>query len=196
MLPLVLRFDRHPNLPSTRQIKKTLKLPYRPPALRALDLFAGCKRQRADADTERGLAEVATWVYRLQMTLQTLDGELETIQEADIRERIDRCRAEDDLDAFTVERRQATAQHLERLLEHREAIVTERGRTNALADYALAFLEEARAGLAVARELPGEAVPDRLVEVLGRLRTQAREGDNRRRTQRELEQLHPTAVAS
>ena len=66
------------------------------------------------------------------------------------------------------------------------AIQTERQRTEALVDYALAFLEEARAGLAIARELPGEASPDRLPEVLGRLRDHATEGDVRRRTNREM----------
>ena len=91
---------------------------------------------------------------------------------------------------------QATAEHLKRLLEHRAAIAVERGRTDALVEYALAFLEEARAGLAVARELPGEAIPDRLPEVLGRLRTQARDGDARRRTVRELDRLDKQAKGS
>jgi hypothetical protein len=190
LLPLVLRFDRHPRLPTLRQIQRTLRLPYRPPAFRALDLFGSCRKQMADADTRRGLAEVATWVYRLQMTLQTLDIELEAIDERSILERIETCEAiEEGEDSFTVERRQATAKHLRRLLEHRAAMGVERRRTEALADYALAFLEEARAGLAVARALPGEEIPDRLVEVLGKLRSQAQDGDVRRRTARELDRL-------
>jgi hypothetical protein len=71
-------------------------------------------------------------------------------------------------------------------MEHRHLIDIERQRTHALVEYALAFLEEVRAGLAVARELPGEAIPERLSEVLGRLRGQAKAGDARRRTAREM----------
>jgi hypothetical protein len=133
------------------------------------------------------MAEVATWVFRLQQTLQTLDHELESIDVVEIRQRIAACEdLNETADAFTRERKKATAVHLNRLLDHRKAIEIERGRTEAMVDYALAYLEEARAGLAVARELPGEAVPDRLSEVLDRLRSQAKEGDARRRTAREM----------
>ena len=126
------------------------------------------------------------------MTLQTLDREVETIRPAEVQARIERCQSGETADPFTAERQKATISHLERLLEHRAAIVQERERTGAIVDYALAFLEEARAGLAVARELPGEAVPDRLATVLHRLRSQAREGDNRRRTKREIDDLDQT----
>ena len=133
------------------------------------------------------MAEVATWVFRLQITLQALDNELSHIDPDQVRARIESNRnLGPEVDEFTRERRAATAQHLERLLQHRQAIEIEKSRTDALVDYALAFLEEARAGLAVARELPGETTPERLPEVLRRLRASAQEGDARRRTAREL----------
>ncbi|MEZ4237499.1 MAG: hypothetical protein R3F59_15405 [Myxococcota bacterium] len=190
LVPVALRFDQAPQLPSAREIQKALRIAYRPPVFRALDLYQGAQGQAPDRDTRRGMAEVATWVFRLQSTLQTLDNELAQIDPDQVAARIAQNRAVDpDADEFTRERRQATAGHLERLLEHRRAIQIERGRTEALVDYALAFLEEARAGLAVARELPGEASPDRLPEVLHRLRASAQEGDARRRTARELGQM-------
>ncbi len=187
LLPVAIRFDTMPQLPSARVIRRSLRVAYRRPVFKAIDLFNGSRKQAREADTRRGLAEVATWVFRLQTTIQALDVELESIDPVDIQQRIVACEelaASDD--PFTRERRQATASHLQRLLEHRSAMEVERGRNEALVDYALAFLEEARAGLAVARELPGEAVPDRLPTVLERLRSQAREGDARRRTVREM----------
>ncbi len=187
MLPVAYRFDQLPSLPSARQIRRLLRVAYRRPVFKAIELYRGSHRSAPDVETRRGMAEVATWVFRLQQTLQTLDKELESIDPVEIGQRIAAC--EDlpaDVDQFTKERRMATATHLNRLLEHRKAIDVERGRTEALVEYALAFLEEARAGLAVARELPGEAVPDRLPEVLDRLRSQAKEGDARRRTAREM----------
>jgi len=132
------------------------------------------------------LAEVATWVYTLQLTLQTHDEALNTSDVPDVQRRIQACNADDGIDAFTKDRQMATAKHLQRLLEHRQALTKERRRTLSLVDYALAFLEEVSAGLAIARQLPGEATPDRLPEVLERLRMHADAGDARRKTQREL----------
>jgi hypothetical protein len=177
-----------PTVPSARRIRKSLQAPYRPAAQRAADLFHAGNHQAPDADSRQGMAEVATWVFRLQCTLQTLDDELATIDPNAIKERIRLCEVPD-ADAFTRERKQATARHLRRLLDHRGAIAIERQRTEVLVDYAIAFLEEARAGLAVARELPGEAAPDRLPEVLDRLRSHAANGDARRRTAREMGQM-------
>lgn len=190
LLPIALRFDHAPQVPTVRQVQKALKVGYRPPVFRALDLYGGSEQQAPDRDTRKGLAEVTTWVLRLQATLQTLDAELAQIDPEQVRGRIAHCRdLAPDADEFTRERRAATATHLERLLEHRQLIEVERRRTEALVEYALAFLEEARAGLAVAQQLPGETVPDRLPEVLHRLRDHARDGDVRRRTARELGQI-------
>ena len=190
LLPSALRFDDEPRLPSLRDIQRELRSVYRPAVIRAQDLYRASLKQSPDRDTRRGMAEIAVWVFRLQVTLQTLDQELGQIDPTRVQQRIEQYRdLPEETDDFTRKQRRATADHLERLLEHRQAISVERDRTEALVDYALAFLEEARAGLAVARELPGEAAPDRLPEVLERLRDQAREGDARRRTARELEGL-------
>jgi hypothetical protein len=188
LVPLSLRFD-NPTIPTARQIQRELTAQYRPPVFKAVDLYKGAIAVAPDGMTRRGMAEITTWVFRLQKTLQTLDGELAAIDPARIDERIAATEVDDDADPFTKERRVATAAHLRRLLEHRKAIATERQRTEALVDYALAFLEEARAGLAVARELPGEAAPDRMPEVLDRLRTHAAAGDARRKTAREMGKL-------
>lgn len=193
LVPVALRFDQFPQLPTTRQIRRTLRVAYRRPVFKAVDLYRAARGQAPDVDTRRGLAEVATWVYRVQITMQALDTELDSIDPMDIQQRIHACEnLADDADPFTRERRQATADHLRRLLEHRRAIEVERGRNEADVDYALAFLEEARAGLAVSRELPGESVPDRLNEVLGRLRRKYQEGDARRRTLREMGRISQT----
>lgn len=192
LLPAALRFDQQPQVPSLRQVQRALRVVYRPAVFRALELYKTAQPQAPDVDTRRGLAEVATWVFRLQVTRQALEGELGQIDPDQVQSRIRKnLNLAPDVDDFTRERRQATAGHLERLLEHREVIQLESNRNEALVDYALAFLEEARAGLAVARKLPGETLPDRLPEVLERLRSQAREGDARRRTARELSSLEP-----
>ncbi len=186
LLPLAIRFDT-PRLPSMRHVNRVLQPAYRPPVLRAFTLFASTRRHAPDLETRRGLCEVATWVFRLQSTMQTLDKELENINVDDVTARIEACAsATPGGDSFTKERRAATATHLRRLLDHRGAIAIERKRNEALVEYATAFLEEARAGLAVARELPGETVPDKLPEVLTRLRGQAISGEARRATKREL----------
>lgn len=192
LLPAALRFDQEPQIPTIRKVQRGLKVMYRPHVFRALELYKSAAHQAPDVETRRGLAEVATWVFRLQLTRQAHDAELNNIDPGSVQARIDKNRDNPpDLDEFTRERRLATVAHLERLLEHREQIELEARRNEALVDYALAFLEEARAGLAVARRLPGETLPDRLPEVLERLRSQAREGDARRRTARELSALEP-----
>lgn len=188
LVPLAIRFD-HPTLPSRRKVRKELLPPYREPVFKAFDIYESMKAKAPDAGTRRGLCEVATWVFRLQKTLMTLDQDLETIDPVATKERIRSYESQSAEDEFTRERRLATAKHLKRLLDHRDLITVEHGRTEALVDYALAFLEEARAGLTIAQTLPGEASPDRLGEVLGRLRSHAQEGDARRRTAREMGQL-------
>ena len=190
LLPAALRFDHEPRLPSVREIQKALKVVYRPPVFRALDLYRNAMSRAPDGETRRGLAEVATWVFRLQVTRQDLDLDLAQIDPESVRARITQNRElPRDADEYTRDRRSAAAEHLERLLEHREAIRVDGERTEAAVDYALAYLEEARASLAVARQRPGDLLPDRLPEVLERLRSHARQGDARRRTVRELGSL-------
>lgn len=188
LLPLALRV-RSDNLPSRAAIAKNLRVAYRHPVFRALDLFARAKPHAPDRRTRQGLAEVARWVYTLQLTLQSHDDALDTIDPEAVGARIERCLDPDEEDSFTRERQAATASHLQRLLDHRSALAQERRRNEAVVDYALAFLEEASAGLALARQLPGESSPDRLPEVLHRLRDHADAGDARRKTSRELQHL-------
>jgi hypothetical protein len=185
LLPVAIRFDQN-KLPSRRLVTKTLRAAYRSPVFKAFDLYTTANRVSPDNQTRRGLAEVARWVYRLQLTLQQLDDELTAIDPVQIGERIASAENNNATDEFTQERLQATAAHLHRLLDHRRAIAVERRRTDALVEYSMAFLEEARASLAVARELPGEAIPDRIPEVLHRLRSASEEGDARRKTVREM----------
>jgi len=173
--------------PSERQILATLADTYREPVFKARHLLFAARGHSPDAPTGQGLTEVAVWVYRLQISLQTIDSELRQLSPPSVQQRITACRADDEPDPFTRERKQQTVAHLQRLLDHGETLNTERQRTQALSDYATAFLEEARMGLAISKPLPGESAPERLPEVLARLRENASSADARRKTARELE---------
>ena len=186
LLPSAYRFDSGPDLPSAKQIKNSLKLRYRPPVLRATELYQAGQAFAPDRDTRRGLVEMVTWVYRLQLSRQTLDAEVDSIDPVSVRARIDSYAYPLDREDSLSRERAATVEHLRRLLVHREKIDLERRRTEALVDYALAFLEEARAGLAISRELPGEWAPERLDEVLERLRSHADRGTARRQSMRDF----------
>jgi hypothetical protein len=127
-------------------------------------------------------------VYRLALTLQTLDTDLSRTDPIEVGARLFALREDaPEEDGFIRERRHGTASHLERLLTHRGAMALERARTQSLQEYALAYLEEARAGLALARVLPGDHTPETLGVVLEKLRAHAAEGGARRQTSRELE---------
>jgi hypothetical protein len=183
LVPTALRRDRV-SAPTAGEIRRNLPKAYRAPVERAVALFHGARRKGPGPATTRGLAEVATWVLRLQVTRSELDQELVAVDPVSVGARITACRAGDD--PRTRDARAKTAQHLERLLAHREAMVDEVARTDALVESAIAFLEEASAGLAVGRSLPGERAPERLGDVLDQLRAHAAAGEARRRTHREL----------
>lgn len=178
-------------VPSPRVINNTLAPPFREPCHRAWTLDGALATEARDPDTRDGLGEVAAWVYRLSWTLAALARELEAMDPTRLGERLEQARkaASEASDALTREPREATVRHIEQLVAHRDAIALEMERTRALIDYALAFLEQARAGLTLARVRPGEGMPDRLSEVLDRLRSQTAEGDARRRTARQLTPL-------
>lgn len=178
-------------IPSPSRIRAALAPAYQPPCLRAWQLDQGFEKQAPDPDTRDGLGEVAAWIFRLQWTGMALDREIAALEGEGLGRRRDALdeRAASAADEFTRDRLQATARHLEQLARHRDTLALERERTAALAEYASAYLEEARAGLALARVLPGEHVPDRLGDVLGRLRSHAAASDARRRTARELGEL-------
>jgi len=191
LVAAALSYRATDRIPSPARIKASLAETYRPPCLRAWQLDQVFARSAPDPETRDGLLEVAAWIYRLQWTQQALEQEIVALEGEGLEQRRDQLleRAIQTRDEFTRERLQATARHLAQLASHRDSLLLERGRTAALAEYASAYLEEARAGLALARVQPGEVVPDRLGDVLGRLRSHAQAGDARRRTAREVEAL-------
>lgn len=187
LLPGAIHWTLPTRIPSPGRIQATLAAPYRPACMRAWQLDQGFDEQAPDSSTRAGLAEVGAWVYRLALTLQTLDADLARIDPMSVRTRLDGLReGPPDEDAFIRERRLGTISHLSRLLDHRGAIALERARTESLQEYALAYLEEARAGLSLARVLPGERTPEALGTVLDKLRSHAAEGGARRQTAREI----------
>ena len=188
---VALRWSSVDRIPSPQRIKSTLTPPYQEPSLRAWQLDAALARSAPDRDTRDGLGEVAAWVYRLSWSLQAIDRDREGIAGDDLDARLGAAREAvlQTTDDTVRERRDATVRHLELLARHRESLGLERERTAALMDYALAFLEQARAGLALSRLQPGENTPERLTDVLGRLRAHTVEGDARRRTARQLTPL-------
>ncbi len=186
LVPLHLAWTPVP--PGARQLRRTLNPVWREPAQRAARLHAQLLEQRPDPETREGLSEVACWVYRLALSLQRLDAELTTLPERQIQQRLgtllDQVDGSDDL--FLRDRRLATVAHYQQVLAQVDELRLERERLRSLQEYALAYLEEARLGLVLARTLPGQGVPDRLDEVLGRLRTDASEATTLRRTAQEL----------
>jgi hypothetical protein len=176
-------------IPSPRRIRSTLAPQYRSPCLQAWEHDQVVRGMAPDEETRDGLGEVAAWVYRLSRGLQDQDGELGLLSQEDIGQRLEAARqavhATDD--AYTRDRRKATLRHLERMEQHREALALERQRTESLVDYALATLQEARAGLAFSRRGAGGPAPEGIDQVLQRLRTHANAEAARRDTARELE---------
>jgi len=196
LLAATLEWKRTDRIPRPGRIRATLSERFRAPCLRAWQLDRAFARQAPDPDARDGLGEVCAWVYRLQWTRMVLNQEIAALDGQDrdgqdIEARRDALieRARSSNDTFTAERLRATAGHLDQLAAHRDSLALERDRTAAMSEYASAFLEEARAGLALARVQPGEQVPDRLGDVLTRLRSHADAGDARRKTARELSAL-------
>ncbi|MCK6525353.1 hypothetical protein L6R49_28440 [Myxococcota bacterium] len=189
--PGTLRFREVTPLPTAASLAASLPEPYVQAPTRALELYNAVQTGKVDPETLDGLAEVLRWIVRLAESLRTLDEDLRAADPVSLRERAEAAihEAETSDDEFIRDRRLATAKHLEQILRHREQVELERRRTESLQEYALAYLEEARMGLVLARALPGERSPDRLDEVLMRLREHAKDGDNRRRTAREVQKV-------
>lgn len=186
LLPGAVQFVARQRIPSPGRIRGALAEPYRAPCLRAWQLDQELQRAAPDPDTREGLAEVAGWVYRLAVTLQTLDGDVQRIDPTDVAARQRALDADPTADTFVRERRASTGRHLAKLLEHRDALTAERARTAALQEYAVAWLEDARAGLALSRVLPGEDTPEQLDGVLDKLRQHATDRTAARRATQEL----------
>ena len=174
--------------PGPRRVRTRLEESYRLPCLRAHTLDAQLADRCPDNETRDGLGEIAAWVFALQWNLQRLDRELAGLDESARRTRIQRLETDSGQarDAFTADRMRATAEHLERLLQHVRELREERARNAALSEYASAYLEEARAGLALAQLQPGDHTPRGIGDVLYRLRNHGADRDARRRTAREV----------
>lgn len=203
LVPQALRFrecKRKVRMPSDDVIRVSLTEAYREPVLQAGRLEHQLTVQAPDTPTREGLTEVAHWVWQLGLTLQALDKDIGTIVPEEIgnrREALLRGLAaergegsasgpEQADDHFVRDRQRGTLGHLDKLLEHRAVLTRERARAESLQTYALAYLEEARAGLAVARLLPGEHTPEALGSVLERLREHAADRSSRRNAAREV----------
>jgi hypothetical protein len=178
-------------IPSSRRISNTLSPPHRSPCLSALLLDRQLAKSCTDDRSRDDLGEVAAWVYKLQWTMQEIDKELAGQDQTSLQERIVEVheRATQTEDPFSRDRLTATGRHLERLMESRQALGVERERSSVLSDYALAFLEEARAGLVLSHVQPGDHTPSRLPEVLDRLRSHGAEREGLRRAAREMSAL-------
>ena len=191
IVPSLVEFRAQSLVPSRKKVELTLAEIHRGPVFRALELHALLRAAQPEREMMEGLHEVVSWVYRLAQSIQTLSQDLAAVDDADLIERIELMlmEAEETQDEFLRDRRLATAEHLKKLLSHADQLRLERERCASLQDYALAYLEEARLGLTLARSLPGEHAPARLNEVLDKLRGHARDGDARRRTAREVQSL-------
>jgi hypothetical protein len=191
LIVLALRHRTTDRIPERDVIAQTLDEHHRGAALTAWQLDHDLQGLCPDRDSREGLGEVAAWVYRLQFTRQQLEIEYQRVGGPAVEERIAELseRAAEAQDSFTQDRLLATVQHLQRLRGHREALDAERSRASALAEFAIAFLEEARAELTLARVQPGDASPDRLPEVLDRLRTYSADRALDRETRREVATL-------
>jgi len=187
LVPLHLSWRAIP--PRERQIRRTLSPALREPALRGTRLYRQLASQDPPPEAHRGLSEVACWVYRLGLSLQQLDHELTALPAREVRQRLEALldRIDASEDPLLRDRRLATVAHYQQVLAQVDQVRRERERLRSLQEYALAYLEEARLGLLLARTLPGQVVPDRLGEVLGRLRSDATEATALRRTAQELQ---------
>jgi hypothetical protein len=177
-------------IPSEGHILRSLEAPFQEASLRAWDLDRALRREAPDRETREGLGEIAAWVYRLSKDLQSLCHDLARISETELLSRIERTSRSisESEDAFVRERRTATLRRLEAMRDHREALARERERTESLVEYALATLEEARSGLALARPLPGASTPESLGPVLARLRAHTLDAHALRAAIRETEE--------
>jgi hypothetical protein len=193
-----LRYSIAQRIPAPRKIKSSLLAPYHPPCLQAHRLDQELARHAPDREIRDGLGEVAAWIYKLQWNLQVMDQEIAAVSDMDLQQRIVRLyeEAEQTADDFIRERRIAAAQHLERLSSHRQSLLQERCRIEAMVEYAAAYQEEARAGLVLARMKPGDYTPASLDDVLNRLRMHSHEQLVARSTAREVAHIAPSQTSA
>lgn len=175
-------------LPAAAVVERALGPGLAPPVHRAAALDGIIAETSPDEPTREGLAEVAVWVLRLQWLRRALARELGAVDIEELRNRLARIGEEAAAadDPFLSERKAASAEHLSRLLTHHAELGAEDRRTAALVEYALAFLEEARGSLALARVQPGDQTPAQLADVLDRLRAHQTDQRAQRAAAREL----------
>lgn len=171
--------------PTQRTVRRTLRPELRPPVLTALTLVARGLAMAPSYATRAGLDEVASWIYALQLSRDRLMTALSYTDPDAVRARLDAPR-ESTGDAFTDQRMRAASAHRQRLLEHHASLVRECERADVLVDSALAWLEEAVTGLALAEQRPGDGTPPDLDAMLTNLRDYGHSEEARRRTAREL----------
>jgi hypothetical protein len=191
LLVLAIRHRTVDRIPDREIIATTLDGQRRGAALMAWQIDASLDDLCPDADTRDGLGEVAAWVYRLQWTRQQLDLEGGRLGGGTLEARIMdlSSRAAESEDPFSRDRLLASVRHLQRIQSHRCALHSERTRAGALAEFAMAFLEEARTELTLARVHPSGLGPERLPEVLHRLRSYSTDRALARNTTREVSVL-------
>ena len=79
LVPSALVWRPRAKVPSARHIGLTLRPPFRPPPLRAREIYEHLKANRPEPTTLDGLAEVSMWVYDLGRSLQSLEKELSSV---------------------------------------------------------------------------------------------------------------------
>lgn len=177
-------------LPNTFELFTKLRGPFRQPVYRAILLCRQARTQVSDRHTRAGLIEIVRWVFRLQQVANRLTVRIESIHVEEIYKQMNAHKNSRSSDALTLERKKETQKHLEKLLQHRDSMALEIERTEAMVEFANAFLEEVNASLYLSKTRNYSFQPDRLPDVLHRLRSHAIGESARSQTQIELATLN------
>lgn len=147
----------------------------------ARSLYQEAARLAPDVPTRRGLREVTGWIGSLHRTRYRLDREL-------MRQSLAHAPASGPCseDATVRASRRAQQRHVEAREALRHAVQEERERTQAAADQALAWLDHARARLALITVSPNPGVSPDLDDMLDQIRIHEREHEAHRRTSHDM----------
>lgn len=147
----------------------------------ARTLYQEAARLAPDVPTRRGLREVTGWIATLHRTRHHLDRELlrQPLPRHDLPEP---CTEDPTVHAC----RRAQQSHVEAREALRHTVLDERDRTQAAADHALAWLDHARARLALLTVSPRPGVSPDLDEMLDQIRIHERQHEAHRRTSRDM----------
>lgn len=177
-------------LPNALELFTKLRAPFRQPVYRAILLCRQARAQVSDRQTRAGLIEIVRWVFRLQQVANRLTARIESIHVEEIQRQLTAHKNSRSSDALTLERKKETQKHLEKLLQHRNSMALEIERTEAMVEFANAFLEEVNASLYLSKTRNHSFQPERLPDVLHRLRNHALGESARSQTQIELATLN------